>query len=126
VEGRNARGRAAFQAQQNTPALGEYPEALLQNFDNKWISEVPSAAESFHYVRSHKYVEFLLTRADGGDDGALEDLAQYLVFCMAGCRRSKRKASPSTEYDLVCSIEGIPYGQKIETAARTGGYPQPA
>ena len=104
----NDYARRVFQTEQQHPTLGQYPEALLQQLDTIWMTEAPSLAESLHYVLSAHCAEFLLSSADGGNDRALEDLADYLVSCMAGCRCSKRKQSLSTEYDLVCSVEGIP------------------
>jgi hypothetical protein len=110
----NDYAKRAFQIQQQDPELGGFPEALLQQLGTSWITDAPSTAESFHYVLSSRYVNFLLRKVDGANDVALEDLAEYLVSCMAGCRCSKRKQSPSTEYDLVCSIEGVPMDFRSE------------
>jgi hypothetical protein len=109
----NAYARQVFLFQQD-PQLGQYPEALLQRLDNKWVREAPSSGESFYYVVSETYVDFLLRKADARDDRAFEDLAEYLISCMAGCRCGKRKQSPSTEYDLICSVEGIPMDFRSE------------
>jgi len=78
------------------------------------MTEAPSSTESLHYVVSSNYVSWLLDRAKSGDDAALEDLAEYLISCIAGSRCTKRQQSPSTEYDLVCSIEGIPMDFRAE------------
>jgi hypothetical protein len=100
----NEYANRVFQIKQQNPELGQYPEALLQHLGDSWMSEAPSSAESFHYVLSTHYVKFLLGKADAGNDAALEELAEYLVSCIAGCRCSKREQSQSTEYDLVCSV----------------------
>jgi hypothetical protein len=97
-----------FKIYQQDPEIGKYPEALLPHLGDGWISEAPSPAEAFHYVIGSHYAKFLLDKADNGKDTALEDLAEYLISCIAGCRCSKCRKSISTEYDLVCAIEGIP------------------
>jgi hypothetical protein len=104
----NAYADSVFRFYQANQILGQYPEALLQQLGNDWISEAPAIAEALHYVVSPHYVEFLLKKADAADDNSLEDLAEYLVSCIAGCRCSKRKQTPSTEFDLLCSVEGTP------------------
>jgi hypothetical protein len=38
---------------------------------------------------------------------ALEFCAEYLLSCMPGCRTSRRAKSGSTDYDVVCSMEGF-------------------
>jgi hypothetical protein len=57
----NAYAKQAFKIQQQAPELGQYPEAILQLLDNMWAKEAPSSAESFNYVLSGQYVDFLLT-----------------------------------------------------------------
>jgi hypothetical protein len=114
----NAYARRVFQIAQQAPQLAQYPEALLQQLDDSWMTEVPSTAELFHYVLSRHYVNFLLGQVDATNAAALEDLAEYLISCIAGCRCGKRKQSASTEYDLVCSIEGPP----IDFRAEWGRY----
>ncbi len=37
----------------------------------------------------------------------LERLASYLMACMPGCRAYTRQRSHSTDYDVVCALEGI-------------------
>jgi hypothetical protein len=38
---------------------------------------------------------------------ALETLSAYLLSCIPGCRTNMRRRSHSTEYDIVCSLDGI-------------------
>ena len=38
---------------------------------------------------------------------SLERLAQYVLSCMPGCRTVRRQRSSSTDYDIVCSMEGL-------------------
>lgn len=37
----------------------------------------------------------------------LEWLAEYLLSCMPGCRTYRRRKTPSTDYDIICSMEGF-------------------
>jgi hypothetical protein len=37
----------------------------------------------------------------------LEQLAEYILTCMPGCRTARRLRTPSTDYDIVCAMEGL-------------------
>ena len=37
----------------------------------------------------------------------LEKLADYVLSCMPGCRTARRQRTASTDYDIVCSMEGF-------------------
>lgn len=87
--------------------VDRYPEALLQEVDTMWMTSVPSQAEAFHYVVNGHYVSFLLKSLGEGDGKALESLAAYLLSCMPGCRARRRSRSQSTDYDVVCTMEGF-------------------
>ena len=43
----------------------------------------------------------------GPSGNNLEALADYFLSCMPGCCTMKRKPSPSTDYELICSVEGL-------------------
>jgi hypothetical protein len=45
---------------------------------------------------------------------ALEELAEYLMSCMPGCRTARRQRSGSTDYDLVCGMEGLEVDYRSE------------
>lgn len=90
-----------------TPTLAGYPEALLQDVDDAWLTEFPSPEEASHYRLTPEYASFLLGRLGTGDGRDLERLAEYLLSCMPGCRTKRRQRSGSTDYDLVCSMEGF-------------------
>ena len=96
-----------FELAQQDPVLALFPEALLQRLDDSWVTELPSANEAFTYRINPKYVEHLLTGIGDGTGQALESLAAYLMSCMPGCRVRVRQRSPSTDYDVVCAMEGI-------------------
>jgi hypothetical protein len=89
------------------PQAAMFPEALLQRLDDAWLTEVPSATEAFVYVVNERYVHWLLGQLGDGTGKALELLAQYLLSCMPGCRTRRRQISGSTDYDVVCSMEGF-------------------
>lgn len=84
-----------------------FPEALLQGIDDGWITELPSPNEAFAYRVSQTYVKHLLGKLGDRSGQMLERLASYLMSCMPGCRTRRRKRSASTDYDVVCAMEGI-------------------
>src|SRR5690606_19265114 len=89
------------------PDLCMFPEWILQQLDQDWITEFPSPSEVNRYVINPSYVESMLAKLGETTGTGLEQLAEYLMMCMPGCRTSRRKRSHSTEYDLVCSMEGF-------------------
>lgn len=89
------------------PQAAMFPEALLQRVDDAWLTEIPSAAEAFTYRANERYVNWLLGPLGDGGGETLELLAQYLLSCMPGCRTRRRQRSGSTDYDVVCSMEGF-------------------
>jgi hypothetical protein len=93
-----------FQANQ---IAGAYPEWVLQQLDQEWISGYPTAAEVEIYPINRHYLTFLLGGLGDGSGRKLEFLAEYLMSVMPGCRVYRRKRSPSTDYDLVCAMEGL-------------------
>ncbi len=88
-------------------ALPLYPEAVLQELDEDWLTELPSSAEAHVYTVNRAYARSLLEQIGDGTGHALEHLAHYLLSCMPGCRTRRRIRTRSTEHDVVCSIEGI-------------------
>lgn len=89
------------------PQAALFPEALLQRVDDAWLTEVPSAAEAFVYLANERYIRWLLSQLGVTGGHALELLAQYLLSCMPGCRTRRRQRSGSTDYDVLCSMEGF-------------------
>jgi hypothetical protein len=84
-----------------------FPEWLLQEIDQDWITELPAPQEALIFSVNTFYVERLISRLGDGSGKNLERLAAYLLSCMPGCRTTIREQTPSTDYDIVCSIEGF-------------------
>lgn len=97
---------------------GLFPEAPLQELSSSWQTEIPSALESGTYVVNPLYVNHLLQLLGDGTGLVLERLAQYLMGCMPGCRTMRRVKTPSTDLDLVCSVEGF----EVDFRAELGRY----
>ena len=98
--------KEAFVLSTNSPREALFPEFILQDFDKDWMVEIPSASDSGMYVANALYVEHLSRKLKERSGRALENLADYLMSCIPGCRTSKRVSSYSTDYDIVCSLEG--------------------
>jgi hypothetical protein len=84
-----------------------YPERVLQTLDNLWMSEFPAASESLLYPVNRRYVTSVLAQTGDRSGANLELLAEYLLAAMPGCRTYRRKRSYSTDYDIVCSLDGV-------------------
>jgi hypothetical protein len=84
-----------------------YPEWVLQQLDNEWMTQAPSVQEAGVFAANTRYIRHLITQLGDGSGKVLECLADYLVSCMPGCRTLRRVITPSTDYDVVCSVEGI-------------------
>jgi len=110
--------KEAYDFAQNNPELAFFPEAILQSMDDAWLSEMPSAAEASLYRINKFYAQYLLSQLGASKGEALEHLAQYLMSCIPGCRVKPRTRSISTDYDLVCAIEG----QGLDFRSEFGSY----
>lgn len=97
----------AFQHYGSNSQLGMYPEFLLQQLGNDWITELPSGNEAIIYRANTKYVRKLVGQLGDGSGKPLERLAHYLLSCMPGCRATPGQWTPSTEYDIVCAVDGL-------------------
>lgn len=95
-----------------------FPEGLLQELSPDWQAETPSSLESGNYVVNTLYVSDLIKGLGDGTGRALERIAQYLMDCMPGCRTIRRARTPSTDFDLVCSVEGF----EVDFRAEFGRY----
>lgn len=96
-----------YELSQGRPDAGFFPEALLQSVDQSWLTECPSASEASSYLINPAYVHHLLAQLGTGTGESLELLTEYLMSCMPGCRTMRRQRSGSTDYDVVCSMEGF-------------------
>jgi hypothetical protein len=96
----------ALAAQKRNPVRAYFPEFVLQKLDRDWLVEVPSPNDAGIYVTNTFYIETLMAELGEKTGKALENLADYLLSCMPGCRTAKRISSYSTDYDIVCSLQG--------------------
>lgn len=84
-----------------------FPEWILQELDQNWMTEFPSPRETAVYSANTRYIRHLISRLGEPTGRVLERLAAYLLSCMPGCRTTRRQRSGSTDYDIVCSMEGF-------------------
>lgn len=84
-----------------------FPEWIVQEFDKDWIMEIPSANEAGVYVANNRYIQKLMSNLGGGRGEVLERLAEYILSCMPGCRTTRRQRTESTDFDIICSMEGF-------------------
>jgi len=96
----------AHQIAKANPQEAIFPEFVLQEMDRNWLVEVPSPNDAGLYFANTLYIDHLLTKLGDKSGKALENLAEYLLSCIPGCRTAKRTSSYSTDYDIVCSLEG--------------------
>jgi hypothetical protein len=96
-----------FALSREMPVEARYPEALLQRVDDRWLTEAPSPVEAGSYVVSAAYVRYLLGKLGDKSGDTLELLGEYLMASMPGCRTKRRQRSGSTDYDIVCSMDGF-------------------
>lgn len=96
----------AYQLSQAHPLEHFYPEAVLQRLDDEWLTELPTPVEAGSYRINRHYVDYLRGALGRGRGEALEQLAEYLMASMPGCRTRRRLRSGSTDYDVVCGVEG--------------------
>jgi len=89
------------------PSEARFPEWLLQEIDQDWMVELPSPQEALIFSINNLYIENLMNNLGDGSGKNLERLAAYLLSCMPGCRTTIREHTPSTDYDIVCSVEGF-------------------
>lgn len=92
---------------QESPDDARFPEYVLQELDRNWMATSPSAQEASTYAVNRRYVRRLLANLGDGSGFALEDMADYLMACIPGCRTKKRQRTPSTDYDIVCSLDSL-------------------
>lgn len=104
----------AWSASQQDSEASRFPEWLLQTLDHKWMVEYPSTTEASLYIGNPAYVRWLLSKLGAGDGRALERLAHYLLSCVPGFRARMRMRSQSTDYDVICAIEGPTYDFRSE------------
>jgi len=95
-----------------------YPEWVLQQLDKGWMTEIPSPREAGVYIANTRYISHLIDALGEKSGETLELLAEYTLSCMPGCKTNMRQRTPSTDYDIVCSMEGF----EIDFRSEFGRY----
>jgi hypothetical protein len=88
------------------PMAAIFPEFVLQDLDRSWNVEIPSPNDMALYSANRIYIDYLIRQLGEGSGKALERLADYVLSCVPGCITARRRRSYSTDYDIVCSIQG--------------------
>lgn len=99
--------REVWQISQQHPTESLFPEWIVQELDQDWMIEFPSMEEAGLYFVTIPYIKWLLGRLGSEQGAVLERLAHYLVSMMPGCRALMRSKTYSTDYDVVCTPEGL-------------------
>jgi hypothetical protein len=107
-----------FEIYESNPIDALFPEWFVQNLDQNWMTEFPSLKEAGLYIANRKYIQYLMNRLGDKEGKNLELLAEYILSCMPGCRTIRRQRAKSTEYDIVCSIEGL----NVDFRSEVGRY----
>jgi hypothetical protein len=85
---------------------GRFPEWILQQLDQEWMTEFASPKEARLYALNRVYGGWLLSQLGSGTGLELEILSHYLLSCVPGFRAYRRKRSQSSDYDVTCAVEG--------------------
>jgi hypothetical protein len=91
---------------QDNPRETLFPEWIVQQLDHLWMAGYPSPREAGLYVVTRQYAAHLLSTLGTDAGKSLEMLAHYLLSAIPGCRAYRRQRSYSTDYDVVCALEG--------------------
>lgn len=102
----------------SNPTDALFPEWILQNLDQNWLTEFPSPKEAAFYIANRRYMQYLTNKLGQERGKNLELLAEYILSCMPGCRTTRRQRTKSTEHDIVCSIEGL----EVDFRSELGRY----
>jgi hypothetical protein len=100
------------------PSESLFPEWILQEFDNNWMAEFPTSQEASVYSANARYVRYLIDKLGDASGTTLERLAAYMLSCMSGCRITRRRRSHSSDYDIVCSVDGL----EVDFRSELGRY----
>jgi hypothetical protein len=107
-----------FPIYRKNPKHSLFPEWVLQELDQDWLVEIPSPNEAAQYVANTTYAKYLISNLGESTGRVLEKLAEYVLSCIPGCRTARRLITKSTDYDIVCSIDGI----EIDFRSEFGRY----
>lgn len=107
-----------YKLSQENPGESMYPEWIIQKLDQNWMTDFPSPQEFGIYRANLKYVEYMLLKLGDKSGNSFERLADYILSCMPGCRTTRRRRTSSTDYDIVCSMEGF----EVDFRSEMGRY----
>ena len=107
-----------YKLSQSNPEDSMYPEWIIQELDQNWMTEFPSPKEAAVYIANPLYVKYMMSKLGDKSGKNLERLAGYILSCMPGCRTTLRQISKSTDYDIVCSMEGF----EVDFRSEMGRY----
>jgi hypothetical protein len=99
--------KAIYERSKDDSFASRFPEWSLQQLDQGWMTEFPDPVEAASYRANTRYIGYLLSNLGDGTGQNLEFLAEYILSCMPGCRTSRRRRTPSSDHDIVCSMEGL-------------------
>jgi hypothetical protein len=99
--------KSMFQIYKQNEVDGRFPEWILQELDQDWMREFTSPSEAVVYASNTRYIKYLIPKLGDKTGENLERLAEYILSCMPGCKTRRRGKSRSTDYDIVCSMEGL-------------------
>jgi hypothetical protein len=102
----NALAQQAAESVYSSPETTMFPEALLQDISEDWLTEAPDPRESGIFTVNRLYARHLLDQTGEKSGRSLERLAHYLLSSMPGIRTRRRAVSGTSEYDIVCSVDG--------------------
>jgi len=93
---------------------GIFPEWILQELDQDWMSEYPTPGEAAIYAANTAYVKWLMAGLGSDAGRSLERIAHYVLSCVPGFRARMRTRNESTDYDVICAPEGPPLDFRAE------------
>jgi hypothetical protein len=107
-----------YELSENNSVDSLFPEWILQELDQNWMTEFPAPKEAAVYSINRRYVQFLISKLGEPTGKTLERLAEYVLSCMPGCKTNRRQRSGSTDYDIVSSMEGF----EVDFRSELGRY----
>jgi len=99
--------RRIYELHKDNPKDSLFPEWIIQELDQDWMTELPSPQEVAVYSVNFRYIKYMLEKIGEKTGKNLERLAGYILSCMPGCRTTLRQKTQSTDYDILCSMEGF-------------------
>ena len=111
-------GARAYELSNRYQSDALFPEWVIQELDKEWMIEIPSTAEAGVWVANVRYIKKLMSKFGDQTGETMEKLSEYLMSCMPGCRTYRRQITESTEYDVICSMEGF----EVDFRSELGRY----